>query len=202
MAVLLRIRRPGLDALLALQDRHQRLPDGVEASPDPGAAIRSDRLVRRTRPPADSRCARRGLVAGTAARRMDRPARRRSGRGGDQTRVAKAGTHRQHAAPARPPTRDPHPARSAGVLRGRDRGDHGHQHRGGQERSAARPCPPGRIAAGARGTARTDRPTGTRAAGRLHRGLRALRRQPAGTGAAHGRHAGGDAVPRLAGGPG
>ncbi len=130
---------------------------------------------------------------------LDRPARRRSGRGGGRPRVAAAGAHRKPAAPARPPTRDPHPARGAGVLRGRDRGDPRHHHGGGQERSAARPRPAGRTGAGARGTARTDRPAGACAARRLHRGLRALRRRPAGTGAARRRHAGGDAVPRLAG---
>jgi hypothetical protein len=54
----------------------------------------------------------------------------------------------------------------------------------------------GKAGAAARGTARTDRPA--RAAGRLRRGLRALACRPARTGAAHRRHAGGDAVPRLA----
>ncbi|SFI55711.1 hypothetical protein SAMN04489731_111176 [Amycolatopsis regifaucium] len=94
-------------------------------------------------------------------------------------------------APAGPPAGDPPPARSAGVLRGR-----------GRKRSAARPCPAGRGEAGNNGTARTDRPEGTRAAPGLHRGLRTLRCPPAGTGAAHRRHPGGDAVPRLAVGPG
>ena len=142
MAFLRRLRGPRVDSVLALQDRHQRLPDRAGAAPDPLAALGPDGSVRRPRSPAEPRRAGRGLVAGTVAGRdgSPRPA-RRPGRGGGRARVAAAGAHREPAAPARPPARDPHPARGAGVLGGRDRGDPRHHRRRRSRAVCSAPAP-------------------------------------------------------------
>ncbi|CAA9210026.1 MAG: RNA polymerase sigma factor RpoE, partial [uncultured Actinomycetospora sp.] len=200
-----RVRGSGVDPDVAPPDRHQRLPHGPRAAADPGAALGSGGTLRRA--PTGTRDTGRGRLARTAAGHVDRPVRRgpdcrRPGRGGGRPRVAAARAHRRPAAPARPPARDPRPARRARVLRGRDRGVPRHHHRGGQERAAAGSRPAGGAGPGVRRPARPDGPAGASPARRLHHGVRALRRPPAGTGAARRRHAGGHAVPRLAGGPG
>ena len=126
-------------ALVAVHDRHQRLPDDDRAPAQARAADRLRPAVRSTRRP------------GSAARRVRlgralprRAARRRDGRARGSLRPARergAGVHRRAPASARAPARGADPARRARLLRPRGR-------RHARRRRPRRSIPPSSARAG------------------------------------------------------
>ena len=112
-----RFRGPQLAALVALHDRHQRLPAGDRA---PAAARAAGRLRAAARPArrAGGAADRVGLARAVPRRALGR---RRTPGPLRAARERRAGVHRGAAAPARPAARGPDPARRAGLLGRRGR---------------------------------------------------------------------------------
>ena len=163
--------------VVAVPDRHERLPGPDRRPQAPGAADRPRR--RRDRGHAGRRPAARVELGAADRRRPGRRPRRRSGDADGGPRVAAAGLRRRTPAPARAPTRRARAARGAALERqggGRAAGDLG---RLGQQRAAARARHARRAGAAGCRRARAPQRRGRAPAARpVPRGVRRVRHRP------------------------